>query len=338
MLDVEKLATLRAVVRHGSFSSAAQALHLTQPAVSRQVSSLERCVGAQLVVRTHRGVRATEAGELLLRHTDAILNRLALAEWEVGQLAGLRGSTIRLGSFFSALVHLSSELAFLLEERHPGLTIADDLVNREEALTKLVRGALDVALVFEHAQEPAGPTENVDIVTLFDDPLTVLLPARHWLADRPAVQLSDLGNETWIRAHTGSAARMIDRLLTLTDADPSIRLAGNGDEPIEAQALVAAGAGIAFAHRLNVVLEPDQLAIKPLRGLQNEHRHIQAACRTGERTPTVAATMTALTEIGHHHGSLNDDPPKTRNPQSPANPIGGASAEFSGKPPRSHAP
>src|SRR3954449_13329205 len=121
MLDVGKLATLRAVVAHGSFSAAGQALSLTQPAVSRQVSLLERQVGTQLVRRTQQGVLPTEAGRLLVEHAEAILARLARAEAELADLAGLRRGRLRLGSFFTALVYLSSELAALLEERHPEL-------------------------------------------------------------------------------------------------------------------------------------------------------------------------------------------------------------------------
>src|SRR4051812_50095244 len=62
MLDAVKLATLRAVVEHGSFTAAGQALALTQPAVSRQISLLERQLGLALVRRTQTGVRPTEAG------------------------------------------------------------------------------------------------------------------------------------------------------------------------------------------------------------------------------------------------------------------------------------
>src|ERR671928_109181 len=121
MLDVGKLATLHAVVAHGSFSAAANAIGLTQPAVSRQVSLLERQVGTQLVRRTQHGVHATEAGRLLVGHADAVLARLALAEAQVADLAGLRRGRVRLGSFFTALVYLSSELAVVLEDRHPDL-------------------------------------------------------------------------------------------------------------------------------------------------------------------------------------------------------------------------
>src|SRR4051794_23992154 len=97
MLDVAKLATLRSVVAHGSFSAAAHALHLTQPAVSRQISVLERQLGTMLVRRTRHGVQPTEAGLILLGHTDAVLARLDRAESDIRDLAGLERGTVRLG-------------------------------------------------------------------------------------------------------------------------------------------------------------------------------------------------------------------------------------------------
>src|SRR5690348_11127869 len=98
MLDVGRLATFRAVVAHGSFSAAAQALSLTQPAVSRQIALLERGLGTQLLLRGRRGAQPTEAGRVLAEHADAVLARLALAEAQVGELAEGRGGTVRLGS------------------------------------------------------------------------------------------------------------------------------------------------------------------------------------------------------------------------------------------------
>src|ERR687896_1499365 len=132
MLDVGKLATLRAVVAHGSFSAAGNALGLTQPAVSRQVSLLERQVGTQLVRRTRQGVHPTEAGRVLVEHAEAILGRLAVAEAQVADLAGLRAGHLRLGSFFTALVYLSAELGALLEARHPDLFSAQSDVIQDE--------------------------------------------------------------------------------------------------------------------------------------------------------------------------------------------------------------
>jgi len=86
---------LREVAAQGSFSAAAEALHFTQSAVSQQIAALEREAGMTLVERSARGVRLTEAGEALVRHTDVILARLADAEAELEAIAGLRGGRVR---------------------------------------------------------------------------------------------------------------------------------------------------------------------------------------------------------------------------------------------------
>jgi DNA-binding transcriptional LysR family regulator len=305
MLDVAKLATLRAVVAHGSFSAAGQALNLTQPAVSRQVSLLERRLGTQLVRRTQQGVLPTEAGRLLVAHADAILGRLALAEAEVGDLAGLRRGRLRLGSFFTALVYLSAELAAALETRHPELfaaqpdVIEDALVDREAALRGLRAGELDLAIVFEHAFEPPEPPpDDVELVALFDDPPRALLPASHRLArSEKSVRPRELARDTWIRAHHGSAAGLVDHVLHGAGLRPPLLHAGHGDEPVEAQAFVAAGRGVTIAHALNVLIAPAQIAAVPLAG-GAPVRRVQAAIMRGQRAPLARAALDALVEVG----------------------------------------
>src|SRR5215213_3273903 len=226
MLDLVKLATLRAVLERGSFSAAAHALSLTQPAVSRQVSLLERRLGTQLVRRTQRGVLPTEAGRLLADHAEVILARAELAERQLAAFAGLRAGHVRLGSFLSALVHLSSGLAVELEAAHPelfreqGHVIEDELVDRPTAFERLSAGALDLAIVFEHAFEPHPPPDDVEVETLFVDPPRVLLPAGHRLARRRRLAPADLGAETWIRAHHGSAARLVTHTLETAGIRP----------------------------------------------------------------------------------------------------------------------
>jgi DNA-binding transcriptional LysR family regulator len=303
MLDVGKLATLRAVVAHGSFSAAGQALSLTQPAVSRQVSLLERQVGTQLVRRTQQGVLPTEAGRLLVGHADAILGRLALAEAEIADVAGLRRGRVRLGSFFTALVFVSSQLAALLEQRHPELfaggdqVVEDALVDRRSALRGLVAGELDLAIVFEHAFEPDPAPDGVEILGLFDDPPRVLLPAGHPLAGAAEVRPRDLARDTWIRAHHGSAARLVDHVLAGARMRPPVLLAGHGDEPVEAQAFVAAGRGVTVAHELNVLIARQQIAAVPLAG-GAPVRRVQAAIMSEQRAPLARAALDALVEVG----------------------------------------
>src|ERR1700722_4113222 len=102
MLDTRRIRVLCEVARYGSFSAAAVALGYTQPAVSRQIATLEAEVGATLVRRVPQGALLTDAGRLLVDRGEVILARLEDAEAELRGLAGLEGGTLRLASFRSA--------------------------------------------------------------------------------------------------------------------------------------------------------------------------------------------------------------------------------------------
>jgi DNA-binding transcriptional LysR family regulator len=297
MLDVGRLVTLRAVLAHGSFSAAGQALGLTQPAVSRQITLLERQAGARLVRRTRQGARATEAGRLLAEHAEAILDRLALAEAQLGELAGLRRGRVRLGSFFTAFAQLTPTVAALTEARLPDLDLEHELVDRRTAFRRLAAGELDLAIVFEHDFEPDPPPAEIELVPLFTDPARVLLPARHPLAGRPVLALQDLASETWVRAHDGSAARLLDHVLAGAGLRPSLLLAGHGDEPVETQVYVVAGDGVALAYELNVLINPAGIAARPLAG-DAAVRHVQAALLRDQRAPAPRALLEVLRELG----------------------------------------
>ena len=99
MLNVPRIGVLRAVARHGSFSGAADALGYTQPAVSRQIATLEAETGAVLVTRAADGARMTEAGEVLVRHAETIFGALDEAETELRAVLGLEAGRLRLAAF-----------------------------------------------------------------------------------------------------------------------------------------------------------------------------------------------------------------------------------------------
>jgi DNA-binding transcriptional LysR family regulator len=299
MLDVVRLQTLVTVVGTGSFSAAARALHVSQPAVSRQIALLERQVGSPLLVRTRGGVTPTQAGQLLVDHATAVLDRLALAERQVQALTAEHRGTVRLGSFFSALIYLSAEVAALIGEQHPDLVVSDDLVDPATAHAKLSRGDLDLAIVFEHDFAPAAVADTLTVHRLFDDPVKILLPATHRLAQSPLIDPADLAGETWIRAHDGSAADLAEHVLRRHRLDPPRLLAGHGDEPVEIQALVAAGRGITLTHDLTVIIDQHLLS-RPLDG-ERFLRRISVSHATGPLAPAVLTVLEAIQRVGRHH-------------------------------------
>src|SRR5918992_1585060 len=203
MLDAGKLATLGAVLEHGSFSGAGKALGLTQPAVSRQIALLEAQLGTQLVRRSRTGVQATEAGRILASHAHAVTARLNQAEQDVAALATLQRGRARLGSFFTAFAQLAPEIDAIAQDTLPDVDLEHELVDRPTAFDRLTDGELDLAVVFEHDFEPHAPPTNIELVPLFADPVRILLPAGHPLAAKTAVAFDEVKDETWLRAHDG---------------------------------------------------------------------------------------------------------------------------------------
>src|SRR5919108_3866283 len=114
MLDPRRLLTFREVARRRSFSRAAEALSLSQPAVSQQVGALEQELGTALLVRGRAGTVPTPAGELLLAHADALAARLALADTQMDELAAGERATLRVGAFPSALATIVPAAAVAL--------------------------------------------------------------------------------------------------------------------------------------------------------------------------------------------------------------------------------
>src|SRR5215207_1011907 len=130
MLDPRRLLTFREVARQGSFSRAAAALALSQPAVSQQIGALERELGTALLVRGRVGTVPTPAGELLLAHADALAARLELADTQMDALVAGERHALRLGAFPSALATIVPAAVAALRAQEPELevTIAEGRV------------------------------------------------------------------------------------------------------------------------------------------------------------------------------------------------------------------
>src|ERR671917_707310 len=154
MLDVRRMRVLREVAVRGSFSAAAESLSFTQSAISQQIAALEREAGAVLVQRSARGVRLTEAGEAVVRHTDAIMARLAEAEAELEAIAGLRGGRLRMAAFESAGSSLMPLAIAEFRERHPAVELSMSLAEPEDSVPQLRTGELDIALTFDAREQP----------------------------------------------------------------------------------------------------------------------------------------------------------------------------------------
>ena len=234
------------VARRGSFSAAADALGYTQPAVSRQIATLEGEVGMQLVRRVPQGAVLTDAGRLLVDRAEAILVSLAGAEDELRQLMGLEGGRLRLASFASAAASIMPLAIALFRERHPAVELDIAMADPYESLPRLRTGELDLALSHEALDDAADLRAGIEFVHLFDDPMYVALPVGHQLADELKLSLSAFAGEPWMLATTATCpdSRLFLRACHAAGFEPQVAIQ-NDDYPAII-GFVAAGVGVAL--------------------------------------------------------------------------------------------
>jgi DNA-binding transcriptional LysR family regulator len=296
MLDVRRMRVLREVAAQGSFSAAADALSFTQSAVSQQVAALERETGTKLVERGARGIRLTDAGEALVRHTDAVLARLEDAEEELQAIAGLRGGRLRMAAFQSAGATLVPRAVAAFHERHPEVELS--LIQGEPVNTlPLVKsGELDIAFTFDLPARPEPRDPALEYITLVEDPFDVVLKRDHPLATRRRLKLTDLAEESWIFPTAGCECHNVVRRACL-ELGFEPKVAFETDENMAAQAFVATGVGAALLPRL--ALEPlhNAVVVRSL-GRDAPVRLVQAArLAEGYRSPAGEAMIQVLQDV-----------------------------------------
>jgi DNA-binding transcriptional LysR family regulator len=292
MLDLERLRALHAVATHGTVSAAADALHVTTSAVSQQVAKLERETGQKLFERNGRGVRLTDAAELLVGHAGRILSLVEEAQADLEAHRGVVVGELTVASFPTAVRGLAPAALARLRREHPQLRILLSESDPTESIPRALRGDLDLAIVQDWDNDPLALPEGLDRGTICVDIADAALPADHPLAYREDIALKELAGDRWISSTPGSICH---EWLTYT-------LRSAGLEPVidhmvyeyaTQLALVAAGAGVSILPRLGRCDVPESVRIVPLRPALT--RRVYAVWRTeAARRPAICAALDAL--------------------------------------------
>jgi DNA-binding transcriptional LysR family regulator len=261
-VDPRRLLTFREVVRQGSFSRAAEALALTQPAVSQQVSALERQIGVRLLDRGPGGPTPTEAGALLLAHADAVADRLAQAGAQVAELAAAERETLRVGAFPSALATVIPEAIKRLRSALGDVQVEAAEAVREELEEMVADGTLHAAMCFQDAELPPRRPEGTERHELGREAMLAVLALDHPLAGRERIGVADLAEETWTAPSRG---HLIYR--TCVDAGFEPRIAFVTRDVLASRGLVASGLAVTLMPELLAAGLPG-VAMIPLDGAQ----------------------------------------------------------------------
>jgi LysR family transcriptional regulator, low CO2-responsive transcriptional regulator len=255
--SLRQLTTFRTVARLGSVSLAADELHLSQSAVSIQLSSLETAAGAPLVSRTGRGIRLTEAGELLLTYADRLLALWTETSDEIATFLGEFSGTLRIGAVTTAEYWLPRILVTFVNE-NPKVKIKLDIANRNEVVRSLAMREIDIAVM---GQPPAEL--KVESAAIAKNPMAFVAAPSHPLMSEPKLTMARLAEERLLVRERGSGTRTtVERLFK--EAGLRLRIGSELSSNEAIKQMCAAGFGAAYLSLQTCILEMNAGLLKML--------------------------------------------------------------------------
>ena len=300
-MELRHLRSLVALARESNFTRAARRLRIAQPALSQQIRALERELGVLLVSRTNRTSGLTEAGARLVSRAEAILMEVQDATQEMRAHAGEEGGTVRIGCALQTLVEgRLPPLLASFRQRHPRTRIVLREVHTRQVFELLHRGEVDLGLI--HLGRVGGTlagmraaSQTISLARLQTEPIVVIVSPAHPLAERTAVELDDLREETFVSFRAGATVREM-LLLGARRAGFSPKIGFSTPNMGTVRAFVSAGLGVALVPRSALDVPSPPLTAIPLTSPRME-RVITLARNTARyETPGVKEIRRLLTE------------------------------------------
>ncbi|WP_158894827.1 LysR family transcriptional regulator [Amycolatopsis anabasis] len=256
-LSLRQLEYLVTIVDAGSFTRAAELLHVTQPALSHQVRALERVVGGPLLERLPRAVRLTPMGRAVLPHARAALADADRARGAARAVSGLESGELRLATVYSISLGVLPAALRAWRRAHCGVHIRlFEHRHAAELRAAMVAGEADLAV----GPEPAdwdGP-----IRTLGEEEFVVVLPADEPAGDTTRVELATLADRSWVHYAPGNGlAEIVDQACAAAGFQPGAAV--RTEQTAAAPALAAAGLGPALVPANVIPARFDGTVLRP---------------------------------------------------------------------------
>ncbi len=293
-LDLRLLRYFATLAEYRTFARAAEALHLTQPSLSRQIRRLEQQLGACLLNRTPHGSHLTAAGEVLLPHARTLLRTAERAA--ALTRAAAEPTRITIGYTTSIIV---TPAVRELRHRHPDAEVTTAHLSWQDVRPALLDHRVDAVVTRLPLQ-----TAKLNVTILYDEPRVLLVSHDHRLAGRESVALADFADEPLIRA-SDPARDAFWRINPRPDGSraPDGPLVEDLEDKLE---VIASGRAVAIVPGLDGRSRP-YLTTIPLRDI--EPGHVVLAVRAEDRSRLVAAFRTLAQAL--LTGSAPADPTDT---------------------------
>ncbi|MBQ2657139.1 MAG: LysR family transcriptional regulator [Erysipelotrichaceae bacterium] len=187
-MDIQTMQYYLAVVREGTISAAAQALHVAQPSLSRQMKELEEELGVTLFERGNRRITLTEEGMVLRKRAQEMVALMQLTKEEVSTIRNHISGTVRIGAGESISFHYLSRAAASLAEEYPDIRFHITSGDTQDLIDELNNGLIDFALIFTEVDH----TLYQSITLPAQDRFGLLMPKNSPLAEKKEIKYRDL--------------------------------------------------------------------------------------------------------------------------------------------------
>ncbi|MEQ1437770.1 LysR family transcriptional regulator [Fontimonas sp. SYSU GA230001] len=303
-VTIRQLQVFATVARHLSFARAAEALHLTPPAVSMQIRQLESQLGLQVFDRSGANVSLTTAGEYLLVHARRMLGSLKDAENLVARLRRVEAGRVQVGMLGTAKYFLPQLLAGFLKE-HPAVELVLIEGNRQQLVELLHRNELDLAIMGRPPRELDTRAEPFGV-----HPLGIVASPEHRLAQVEQVEPAQLADQPFIVRESGSGTRMVmEEYFSHWHLSPPVVMRLNSNETIKQAVMADLGLGFLSLHTTATEQRLGTLRLLPVEGLPAlRHWHV-AHIRARTLSPASEALRYYILEQGQGFLARQFGPP-----------------------------
>ena len=254
-MDIRTMQYYLAVVREGTISAAAEALHVAQPSLSRQMKELEEELGTSLFVRGNRRINLTEEGMILRKRAEEMVRLMQMTEEEISQVKNHISGSVRIGAGESYSFHYLSRTAASLAEDHPDIRFHITSGDTQDLMDELNNGLIDFAVIFTEVNHLLY--QSIQLPT--EDGFGVLMPKNSPLAQKKEIRLSDMKGLPVI------VSRASESFFTGSKELSSLHIVATYNLIYNASLLVEDGLGYAICFdRLINTTGDSPLCIKPL--------------------------------------------------------------------------
>ncbi|OLR92925.1 LysR substrate-binding domain-containing protein [Actinokineospora bangkokensis] len=296
MYDLHRLRLLRELKHRGTLSAVAAALSYAPSSVSQQLSQLEAEVGVPLLERVGRRVRLTPQAEILVAHTEAVLERLERAGAEIAASQHEVAGTLRIASFQTAALALVPTALDRLRTAHPGLRVHVRHMEPEEALPALLARDFDLALAEEYPGNPGPRPAELEQEDLLEDPMHLAVPTGLRTPADPGAALRSLSGRAWVMEPAGTPARHWATALCRTAGfEPDVRF--ETTDLLLHLRLVEQGHAVGFLPELTWGGVRPAARLHPLPRGQDRRRLFTVVRRGRGAHPAVQAFREALRQV-----------------------------------------